>query len=114
MVSLQSSIDESLFGRRNGHLPMNEEPIFDVNAALGFTPSEEFSIFDEHTTLPDVEEFFAKKQIDPWRRMSALEHDCCLIVEFSELEGPKPSICIPQSPGAHFESKFIFCFVRFF
>lgn len=58
---------------------------------------------DETVVISDINEFLPKQNPDPWHRMSALEHDCVLVVEFSELEGPKPTFCVPDSPGAHFE-----------
>lgn len=58
---------------------------------------------DETLVINDVKELLPIENADPWHKLSALEHDCVLIVEFSELEGPKPAFCIPQCPGVHFE-----------
>lgn len=40
---------------------------------------------------------------DPWHRRSSCEHDCIVVVEFNEIEGPKTLLSIPTCPGAHFD-----------
>uniref|UniRef100_A0A914V3I4 UDENN FLCN/SMCR8-type domain-containing protein n=1 Tax=Plectus sambesii TaxID=2011161 RepID=A0A914V3I4_9BILA len=41
---------------------------------------------------------------DPWHRQSSAEFDCVIVVEFSEVEGPKPLVIYPSSPGVHFDA----------
>ncbi|KRX79008.1 Smith-Magenis syndrome chromosomal region candidate -like protein [Trichinella sp. T6] len=41
--------------------------------------------------------------VDPWHSLSAIEDDCLMLVEFSEVEGPRPAFSVPPSPGVHFD-----------
>ena len=60
---------------------------------------------EEVIVVPSVEDLMTwpPKKVDPWNRMTALEHDCFIVVEFSEVEGPRPALLIPSCPGEHFD-----------
>ncbi|KHJ49451.1 hypothetical protein D918_00578 [Trichuris suis] len=63
------------------------------------------SAVKEILALPDINNLLIghHSPLDPWHRLSAISEDCILLVEFSESEGPRPALCVPQTPGKHFD-----------
>ncbi len=59
---------------------------------------------DETVVIPSTDEFITVTPVDPWHRYSSLSRDSILVVEFSELEGPKPLISVPKALDPHFDA----------
>ncbi|KRZ78388.1 Smith-Magenis syndrome chromosomal region candidate -like protein [Trichinella papuae] len=59
----------------------------------------------EIAVLADLDSLLsqAAAAVDPWHSLSAIEDDCLMLVEFSEVEGPRPAFSVPPSPGIHFD-----------
>lgn len=79
---------------------MAQVPIHDQDERL----LESGWIAEETVVIPSPEDFITTTSIDPWHRYSSLSRDSILVVEFSELEGPKPLISVPKALDPHFDA----------